>query len=49
MQKRVVDSRARDLDQPRLRTIEERIADQIGRKDSDQFKPVRLSKVRRSG
>jgi len=32
----------RDIDQPRQRTIEERIADQIGRKDSDQFKAVRL-------
>lgn len=32
----------RDLDQPRQRTIEERIADQIGRKDSDEFKTVRL-------
>ncbi|MEO5858008.1 MAG: translation initiation factor IF-2, partial [Pyrinomonadaceae bacterium] len=32
----------RDLDQPRQRTIEERIADQIGRKDSDDFKTVRL-------
>ena len=32
----------RDVDQPRLRTIEERIADQIGRKESDEFKSVRL-------
>lgn len=32
----------RDIDQPRLRTIEERIADQIGRKSSDEFKTVRL-------
>ncbi len=32
----------RDQDQPRQRTIEERIADQIGRKESDDFKTVRL-------
>ncbi|HQU93248.1 MAG TPA: translation initiation factor IF-2 [Pyrinomonadaceae bacterium] len=32
----------RDIDQPRQRTIEERIADQIGRKDTDEFKSVRL-------
>jgi translation initiation factor IF-2 len=32
----------RDIDLPRQRTIEERIIDQIGRKDSDDFKTVRL-------
>jgi len=32
----------RDFEQPRQRTIEERIADQIGRKDTDEFKTVRL-------
>jgi len=32
----------RDIDQPRQRTIEERIIDQIGRKASDEFKTVRL-------
>jgi len=32
----------RDQDQPRQRTIEERIIDQIGRKDTDEFKSVRL-------
>jgi translation initiation factor IF-2 len=32
----------RDIDMPRQRTIEERIIDQIGRKDSDEFKTVRL-------
>ncbi len=32
----------RDQEQPRQRTIEERIADQIGRKESDEFKAVRL-------
>jgi translation initiation factor IF-2 len=32
----------REIDQPRQRTIEERIADQIGRKDTDEFKSVRL-------
>jgi len=32
----------RDLDAPRQRTIEERISEQIGRKDSDEFKAVRL-------
>ncbi|MEQ1762642.1 MAG: translation initiation factor IF-2 [Pyrinomonadaceae bacterium] len=32
----------RDVDQPRQRTIEERIIDQIGRKESDEFKSVRL-------
>ena len=32
----------REVDQPRQRTIEERIADQIGRKESDDFKTVRL-------
>ncbi|HEX6278877.1 MAG TPA: translation initiation factor IF-2 N-terminal domain-containing protein, partial [Pyrinomonadaceae bacterium] len=32
----------RDIDMPRQRTIEERIIDQIGRKDTDEFKSVRL-------
>lgn len=32
----------RDIEQPRQRTIEERIIDQIGRKASDEFKTVRL-------
>jgi translation initiation factor IF-2 len=32
----------RDMDMPRQRTIEERIIDQIGRKESDEFKTVRL-------
>ena len=32
----------RDVDAPRQRTIEERISDQIGRKDSDEYKQVRL-------
>ena len=32
----------RDIDMPRQRTIEERIIDQIGRKESDDFKTVRL-------
>lgn len=32
----------RDIDMPRQRTIEERIIDQIGRKDTDEFKAVRL-------
>ncbi|MGD9628433.1 MAG: translation initiation factor IF-2 [Pyrinomonadaceae bacterium] len=32
----------RDFDAPRQRTIEERIIEQIGRKESDEFKQVRL-------
>lgn len=32
----------RDLDAPKQRTIEERIIDQIGRKESDEYKPIRL-------
>ena len=32
----------RDIDMPRQRTIEERIIEQIGRKDTDDFKSVRL-------
>ena len=32
----------RDQDAPRLRTIEERVLDQVGSRDADTFKPVRL-------
>jgi translation initiation factor IF-2 len=33
----------RDLDAPRQRTIEERVLDQVGRKEEDAFKQVRLT------
>ncbi len=33
----------RDLDQPRQRTIEERVLDQVGKRDSGDFKPIRLT------